>query len=257
MTSPILVTGGTGTLGRYVLPMLRGAGHDVRVLSRGDHESRDGITYVKGDLSKDQGIPAALEDVEVLLHLAGAAKGDAESTAHLMRTAAAADVRHVVFISVVGADRMPIGYFRNKHGAESVIAESGVPWTTMRAAQFHDLVLTAMRGVTRLPVVPAPKAVRFQSVDAVEVAARLIELTLGEPAGLVPDLVGPETRTMPDLVRGYLRAVGKHRPLLPVRLPGRVGAAYRSGANLTLEGAVVGKRTWADFLADSLREDSR
>lgn len=181
MTSPILVTGGTGTLGRHVLPLLRGAGHDIRVLSRDDHESRDGITYAKGDLSKNQGIPGALEGVEVLLHLAGGAKGDAEATTHLMR-AAAADVRHVVYISVVGADRMPMGYFRNKHGAERVIAESGLPWTTIRAAQFHDLVLTAMRGVTRLPVVPAPRAVRFQSVDAAEVATRLVGLTLSEPA---------------------------------------------------------------------------
>jgi uncharacterized protein YbjT (DUF2867 family) len=257
MTSPILVTGGTGTLGTHVLPMLRGAGHDVRVLSRRDHESRDGITYVTGDLLKDHGIPAALEGVEVLMHLAGSAKGDAEATTHLMRHAVTADVRHVVYISVVGADRMPIGYFRNKHGAERVIAESGLPWTTMRAAQFHDLVLTAMRGVVRLPVVPAPKVVRFQSVDAVEVASRLVELAVGQPAGLVPDLVGPETHTMPDLVRGYLRATGKHRPLLPLRIPGRVGAAYRSGANLTLEGAVVGKRTWADFLADHLGDDNR
>jgi len=234
--------------------MLRGAGHDVRVLSRSDHESRNGITYVKGDLLKDQAIPAALEGVEVLMHLAGGAKGDAEATAHLIRAAAAADVRHVVYISVVGADRMPIGYFRSKNGAERVIAESGLPWTTMRAAQFHDLVLTALRGVTRLPVVPAPKVVRFQSIEAAEVAARLVELTLGEPGGLVPDLVGPETHTMPDLIRGYLQMVGKHRPLLPVRLPGRAGAAYRSGANLTLEGAVVGRRTWVDFLTERLRD---
>jgi uncharacterized protein YbjT (DUF2867 family) len=254
MTSPILVTGGTGTLGRHVVPMLRGAGYDVRVLSRGDHESRHGVTYVKGDLLKDHGIRAALEGVEVLMHLAGGAKGDAEATAHLMREAVASDVRHAVHISVVGADRMPIGYFRNKNEAERVIAESGLSWTTVRAAQFHDLVLTALRGVTRLPVVPAPKALRFQSIEAAEVASRLVELTLGEPAGLVPDLVGPEIHTMPDLVRGYLRSVGQHRPLLPVRLPGRAGAAYRSGANLTLEGAVVGRRTWADFLAERLRD---
>ncbi len=255
MTSPILVTGGTGTLGSLVVPLLRGAGHDVRVLSRHGHESRDGITYVTGDLLKNQGIEAAVSGVETVLHLAGGAKGDAEATANLVRAASGAGVRHLVYISVVGADQMPIGYFRNKAGAERVIAESGLPWTTMRAAQFHDLVLTVMKGMTKLPVIPAPGAVRFQSVDAAEVAARLVDLTLGEPAGLVPDLVGPEVHTMPELVRGYLRATGKHRPLLPVRVPGKAGKAYRAGANLARDGAVVGKRTWADFLAERLRAE--
>ena len=254
MTPPILVTGGTGTLGSLVVPLLRGAGHDVRVLSRRDHESRDGISYVKGDLLKEEGTEAAVRGAEIVLHLAGGAKGDAEATANLVRAASAARVRHLVYISVVGADRMPIGYFRNKAGAERVIAESGLSWTTMRAAQFHDLVLTVMKGMTKLPVIPAPKAVRFQSVDAAEVAARLAELTLAEPAGRVTDLVGPDLHTMPELVRGYLKATGKHRLLTPVRVPGKAGKAYRAGDNLANAGAVVGKRTWADFLAERLRD---
>lgn len=255
MTSPILVTGGTGTLGSLVVPLLRGAGHDVRVLSRRNHEARDGITYVTGDLLKDEGTAAAVDGVDVVLHLAGGPKGDAEATANLVRAASAAGVRHLIYISVVGADRMPIGYFRSKAASERVVAESGLPWTTMRAAQFHDLVLTVMKGITKLPVIPTPGAVSFQSVDAAEVADRLVELTLGEPAGLVPDLVGPEVHTMPDLVRGYLRARGKHRPRLSVRVPGKAGRAYRAGENLSLKGAVVGKRTWEDFLASALRDE--
>jgi hypothetical protein len=57
---------------------------------------------------------------------------------------------------------------------------------------------------------------------------------------------------MGDLVRGYLKATGKHRPMLPVRIPGKAGRAYRAGDNLVLEGAQVGKRTWAEFLGDTV-----
>lgn len=252
MTSPILVTGGTGRLGSLVVPLLRGAGHDVRVLSRDRHDSADGITYVTGDLLKDEGIEAAVDGPDIILHLAGGAKGDEEATRNLVRAASGTEVRHLVYISVVGAERMPLGYFRNKLGGERAIAESGLPWTTLRAAQFHDLVLTVLSAMSRLPVVPAPGAVRFQSVDTAEVAARLVELTLGEPAGTVPDLVGPEVHGMPELMRGYLRARGTHRLLMPVHVPGKAGRAYRAGENLTLEDALVGKRTWEEFLLDAL-----
>jgi hypothetical protein len=80
-----------------------------------------------------------------------------------------------------------------------------------------------------------------------------VELTLDKPAGLVPDLAGPKGYEMADLIRGYLRARGKRRLMLPVRMPGKAGRAYRAGENLSLERADVGKRTWEDFLTERLR----
>jgi uncharacterized protein YbjT (DUF2867 family) len=82
------------------------------------------------------------------------------------------------------------------------------------------------------------------------VAARLVELTLGKPAGLVPDLAGPKVYGMADLIREYLRARGKRRLMMPVRMPGKTGRAYRAGENLSLERVAAGKRTWEDFLAE-------
>ncbi|MCZ4123059.1 SDR family oxidoreductase [Streptomyces sp. H39-S7] len=255
MTSTILVTGGTGTLGSHVVPLLRAAGRDVRVLSRQGRESADGVEYVSGDLLKGEGIEAAVAGVDVVLHLAGGPKGDDEATRNLMDAASRAGVRHVVHISVIGTDKMPLGYFRAKLGAERAVAESGIPWTTLRAAQFHDLVLTVVEKMGKLPVIPVPGGLRFQPVDAREVAARLVELTLGEPAGLVPDLAGPKVYGMADLSRGYLRARGRHRLLMPVRMPGKAGRAYRAAENLSIDGAVVGKRTWEDFLAERVGQD--
>lgn len=252
-TEPVLVTGGTGTLGRLVVPRLRDAGYRVRVLSRHPQPSTDGIHQFEADLLAGTGIEPAVAGVHTVLHLAGGAKGDAQATHHLVTAAAAAGVQHLVYISVIGADRMPLGYFRNKLGAEQAVSGSGIPWTTLRAAQFHELVLTMGTSMSRLPVIPAPAAVRFQSVAGSEVAGRLVELALAEPAGLVADLPGPEVLTLPAVVRSVLHARGKHRPLLPMRLPGKAGKAYRAGENLSAEPA-VGKQTWAEFLAgaDSL-----
>lgn len=252
MTSPILITGGTGTLGRHVTPLLLDAGCKVRVLSRSRREPADGIEYVTGDLLKGEGIDHAVDGIETVLHLAGGAKGDEQATRNLARAASLAGVRHLVFISVTAADRIPLGYFRNKAGAERAVAGSGLPWTTLRAAQFHDFVWNLLRTMEKLPVMPVP-GMRLQPVDVGEVAARLVELTLAEPAGLVPDLVGPNVDGLGELARGYLRARGKRRLMLPLRLPGAAGRVYRAGGNLSLEGATRGTRTWEEFLTAQAR----
>jgi uncharacterized protein YbjT (DUF2867 family) len=250
MTPSILLTGGTGTLGTLVTPLLLDAGRTVRILSRRHHEPTDGVEHVTGDLLKDEAIAAAVHGVDTVLHLAGGPKGDDEATRNLVRNLSRTGVRHLVCISVIGADRVPLGYFRAKLGAEQAVAESGLPWTTLRAAQFHDLVLTVARTLAKLPVLPVPGGLRFQPVDAAEVATRLAELTLGHPAGLVPDLAGPQVAGLGELTRDYLRARGKHRLTMPVRIPGKAGRAYRAGDNLSLTHATTGKRTWADFLAE-------
>jgi uncharacterized protein YbjT (DUF2867 family) len=260
VTAPILVTGGTGTLGRLVVPRLRAAGAAVRVLTRQDREPTDGVDYVVGQLDTGAGIAAALSGVDVVVHLAGSRTGDGARAGTLGRAAAEAGVRHLLNMSVVGSDRVPVvsradramfGYLADKLAAEQAIAGSGVPWTTLRATQFHDALLIVMQAAAKLPVLPVFAGFRFQPVDAREVADRVVELALGEPAGLVPDFAGPEIHPMAALARDYLRAAGKHRPVLPVRVPGRAARAYRDGANLAPERA-VGTRTWAEFLAERL-----
>ena len=257
MSSPILVTGGTGTLGRQVVPRLRDAGCDVRVLSRRAHAAVDGIEYLTGDLLRDEGIQAAVDGAGIIVHCAGGRTGDDEAARNLVRAASRAGAQHLVYISVVGADRIPVvsgadraifGYIASKLAAERVVAGSGLPWTTLRATQFYDLCLMVAQQMTKLPVIPVPAGMCFQPLDTGEVAARLVELALGTPAGLAPDLAGPRVYTVADLLRGYLRARGKRRLMVPVRLPGKAARAVRAGANLAPERA-VGHRTWEDFLA--------
>jgi uncharacterized protein YbjT (DUF2867 family) len=254
---PILVTGGTGTLGRLVVPRLLDAGHDVRVLSRRARAPEAGVELVTGDLATGEGIDAAVQGAEIIVHCAGGPKGDGDKARHLVRSASRAGARHLVNISVVGADRVPVtsridralfGYFASKLAAERAVAGSGLPWTTLRATQFHDLLLLTVRQLAKLPVIPVPAGFRFQPVDPAEVAARLVDLALSPPAGLVPDLAGPRVEEMATLVRGYLQARGKHRPIVPVHIPGNAARAIRAGANLAPDHP-AGRRTWEEFLA--------
>jgi uncharacterized protein YbjT (DUF2867 family) len=262
MTAPILLTGGTGTLGRLLLPLLRESGRPVRVLTR--HRPADalaGADYAIGDLATGAGVAAAVAGAGTIVHCAGSAKGDDAKARTLVAEAARAGAKHLVYISVVGADRVPVtsaadramfGYFAAKRAAEVLVAESGIPWTILRASQFHELTLSTVRQMAKLPVVPVPSGVRFQPVDGAEVAARLAELALGEPAGLVADLAGPRVYGMDELVRSYLHATGRRRPLLRLRMVGGAYRAIRAGANLAPDRA-VGRRTWEQFLAAHAR----
>ncbi|MEC3957713.1 SDR family oxidoreductase [Nocardia sp. CDC153] len=262
MVETVLVTGGTGTLGKLVTPLLLQAGVSVRVLSRTARESVDGIDYVAGDLQTGAGIEAAVQGVDTVLHLAGELKGDGEKAQILVDAIKAAGVfPHLIYISVVGAERVPVhsfidrqtmGYMASKRDAEVVVENSGLPWTTLRATQFHDLLFGMVTAMGKLPVVPAFDF-RFQPIETAEVAARLVELALGEPAGLVDEIGGPTVYTMKELLRSYLDATGRRRPILTVKAPGKASRAYAAGANLTPDHA-VGQRTWEEFLTAKLAE---
>jgi uncharacterized protein YbjT (DUF2867 family) len=248
----ILVTGGTGTIGRQVVPLLQAAGSKVRVLSRhaGDGgDGGDGVEYLAVDLLTGDGLDRAVDGVDVILHLAGGPKGDEIGTRNLVAAAERAQVGHLVHISVTAVDKLPLTYFKSKLGAEQAVRASSVPSTVLRVAQLHDFAWNTVRAMAKLPVLPMPGGVRFQPVDSRDVAERLAELTLGEPQGLVPDLVGPKVYTLKELARDYLRATGKHRLSLPIRVPGKVGKVYRSGGNLVRTGADIGTHTWEGFVA--------
>ncbi|MFE0465128.1 SDR family oxidoreductase [Kitasatospora sp. NPDC058965] len=243
MTSTILVTGGTGTLGRPVTERLRAAGHEVRVLSR--HAQQYAV-----DLRRGTGpLAEAVAGADVIVHCASSPRGGDEAAARNLITAArAAGVGHLVYISIVGVDRVPYGYYRSKFAVERLVEESGLGWTVLRATQFHDLVLQVLRAAAKLPVLLLPAGVADQPIEVGEVADRLAELAGGAPAGRVPDMGGPAVRTLPELARAYLRATGRRRPVLTVPLAGAAYRAFRAGGHLAPEHA-VGRGTFEQFLA--------
>ncbi|WP_438489006.1 SDR family oxidoreductase [Streptomyces sp. S186] len=248
----ILVTGGTGVLGRAVVGRLLSGGHGVRSLSRHPHtgRTRPRPHAYAVDLRDGTGLAEAVAGVDAVVHCASTpAGGDTEAAGRLIEAVRRAGVRHLVYISIVGVDRIPLRYYRAKLAVERLVAGSGVGWTVLRATQFHELLLRLVRAGARSPVVPVPAGVRCQPVDAGEVADRLVELALGEPAGRVADMGGPEVLTADEVVRMTPAADGRRRLPLPVWLPGASAAALRRGENLAPEHA-VSRRTYAEFLAE-------
>ncbi|NLU73782.1 NAD(P)H-binding protein [Streptomyces sp. HNM0575] len=269
---PVLVTGGTGTLGRAVVRRLLSAGHAVRMLSRrpgpgvapqqGAHDGgpAEGTVaqaggdapepeWATGDLTSGSGLDAAVAGVGSIVHCATTGTGkDVAGTRHLIEALQrAGGDQHLVYISIVGVDRVPFFYYRAKAEAEGIVQDSGLPWTVLRATQFHDLIARLTTAQRWLPVTLFPAGFSFQPVEVEEVAERLAKLAVGEPAGRVADLGGPEVRTSRELAQLTLRAYGRRRPLLPVPLPGKAAHAYRSGHHLTPAHA-VGRTTYAEYL---------
>ncbi|WP_201358480.1 MULTISPECIES: SDR family oxidoreductase [Mycobacterium] len=243
MTNCVLVTGGTGTVGRIVVDQLTAAGKDVRVLSRGRRPNqRADVEHVVGDVQTGAGLDAALDGVDTIVHCV-------YPTENLVAAAKRAGSPHLLYVSIVGIDRVPFAFYRRMLANERTIAESGVPWTVLRATQFHDLIAFVLRVLAKPPVMALPSGLKFQPVDVRDVGERLAGLALGEPIGRAPDFGGPQARTLDDLARSYLAIAGRRRPMVPIRLPGKVFGGIRGGGLLTPEHA-AGTITFEQYLEE-------
>lgn len=243
MTNCVLVTGGTGTVGRIVVDQLTAAGKDVRVLSRGRRRNqRADVEHVVGDVQTGAGLDAALDGVDTIVHCV-------YPTEHLVAAAKRADSPHLLYVSIVGIDRVPFAFYRRMLANERTIAESRLPWTVLRATQFHDLIAFVLRVLAKPPVMALPSGLKFQPVDVRDVGERLAGLALGEPIGRAPDFGGPQARTLDDLARSYLAIAGRRRPMVPIRLPGKVFGGIRGGGLLTPEHA-AGTITFEQYLEE-------
>lgn len=245
MANQVLVTGGTGTVGRIVVDHLAAEGKDVRVLSRGRRPQQSStIRHVVGDVRTGDGLDAALDGVDTIVHCI-------YPTEHLVTAAKRAGSPHLVYVSIVGIDRVPFALYRLMLANERTIAESGLPWTVLRATQFHDLIAFLLRMLAKPPVMALPSGLRFQPVDVRDVGARLAQLALGEPIGRAPDFGGPQAHGLDDLARSYLAIVGKRRPIVPIRLPGKVFGGIRTGGLLAPEHA-AGTITFEQYLGEQV-----
>ncbi len=249
MTHTILVTGGTGTLGRAVVEQALAAGHEARVLSRRQPPSAElPYAWLTGDLRSAEGVAAAVTGADVIIHCATTnGRGDVQAAQSLLDAAQQAGTGHLIYISIVGVDAVLQGYYRAKLDVERRIANSGVPWTVLRATQFHNLVTRLFTVQRRSPVLMVPRGISIQPIDVRDVAANLVQLADTGPAGRVPDLGGPEVRTATDLAQTYLQATGRRRHILGVPVAGKAARAYRAGAHLTPRHA-DGTITYQQFL---------
>lgn len=243
----ILVTGGTGSLGRPTVALLTSAGREVRVFSRTPGPGR-----TVGDLTTGTGLASALSGVDTVLHLATTASSrDVAQTRVLVEACRAAGVGHIVYISIVGVDTVPYRYYRAKLACERLIEESGVPFTILRATQFHGFLRMLVDLQRRLPVILSLD-VPDQPIAVEEVARRLVELADAPPAGCVADIGGPEQIRLRDAIDLLQGAAGTRKRVWTLPLAGRTIRAFREGRHMPgLPG--YGRETFGEYVEREVR----
>jgi uncharacterized protein YbjT (DUF2867 family) len=254
----LLVTGGSGRLGRVLVPLLAAAGYNVRVMSRVQRAGSDPrVSYAVADLISGVGLKEAVADIDVIVHAASDSRNahavDVEGTRRLVEVARAAGVKHLLYCSIVGIDRIPFAYYQRKLAAERLIAESGVPFSILRATQFHSFVALLLNEASRYPfVMPIPSGFFVQSVAIEEVAVRLCRAVNDGPNGMLRDFGGPEVLPIEEAAAAW---IGQTRPYVglwatPIYLPGKVAEAFRAGYNTCPDGE-RGTETCGEWLKRS------
>ncbi|MFG1811415.1 SDR family oxidoreductase [Streptomyces sp. NPDC049040] len=241
----VAVAGGTGLTGRHVVDELVAAGHEPVVLAR----SR-GV-----DLATATDLDGALVSVDALIDVTNVQTARRKASfrffdavgRHLLAAEERAGVRHHVALSIVGVDRVDLGYYEGKRRQEELLATSRVPWTVLRCTQFHEFagqVLALAPG----PVAVVPRMLT-RPVAVAEVAAELVRLAVAPPQGMAPELAGPREEQMADMARQLLKARGSRRLVLPLRMPGATGRAMAGGGLLPTADGPRGTTTFEGWLA--------
>lgn len=252
----VLVTGGAGMLGREVVKQLTATGCSVRIMSRKRQATNllSAREWAQADLETGLGLADAVAGIDVIVHAASSPfkhtrQIDVDGTRFLLEQARVAGVAHVIYISIVGIDRIPYDYYRAKLAAEELVKKSGIPWSLLRATQFHYLVDLFLQAATKVPLVTLlPTDLQCQSIAESEVASRLCEIAVAGPCGRLADLGGPEVLTVGEMARTWLMLRGMHRRVLPLHVPGKVAQSFRHGDNTCPDQPVRGHTTWAEWV---------
>ncbi len=248
----IAIAGATGTVGRLLVRQAQARGLDVVALSRSC-----GVDVLAGD-----GLRERLAGVDVIidaLNTPAQRRSAAESffrrtTGNLLAAGAAAGVGHHVLLSIIGVDRVDSGYYLGKRAQEAAVRDGAVPWSILRASQFHEFAEQALGFVRFGPVSLVPQ-MRIQPVAAREVASALLDLAQSGPAAAVPELAltelaGPEEHELVALARRVNGTRSLGRKIMPLRVPGAAGRAMRAGALLPTGPGPRGVLTFDQWLSE-------
>lgn len=232
----ILLAGGTGTLGRKVIPLLLARGLDCRVLARhadGAGELGPGVETVTADVGDRPAVERAMQGVDTVVSMIqgfggpdalGARTVDRDGNLTLIEAAVAAGVRHFVLLSIdQAAPDHPSELFRMKYAAETALRSSGLRWTIIRPTAYMETWLA----LVGLPLVRTGRTrvygqgknpINFVAADDV---ARFVELAVIDPSmeGSTVVLAGPRDLTFDQFTAVVGEVTGR---------PGRVDHAPRA-----------------------------
>lgn len=257
----ILVTGGTGHLGRDLVPALSQAGHVVRLLARKPMNDPS-LEWAMGDLATGEGIDHALGGIDTVIHAATlspiARRGmrpidfffsptsvDVEGTRHLLAASRRAGIGHFIFVSIVGLESCSLPYARAKLAGEQLVRECSLPWSVIRATPFYYLLEQMLGGLKWLPVWPLPNSLS-NPVDTRDVARYLTEAVNDGKRGVRPEIGGPDLMPFSSFARQYCDTLGLRRLVLPLPVSRRM--SLKMGLVETSER--LGQRSWRTWLCE-------
>jgi uncharacterized protein YbjT (DUF2867 family) len=259
----ILVTGGTGHLGRDIVSLLKDQGHQVRVLARTPGQD-PAVEWIQGDLATGRGITEAVSGTEVIVHAAtfspAARRGtirpvdlvrsppevDIGGTRQLLGAAGQAGVAHFLYVSIVGIRHARVPYSRLKAAAEDLVRQSGVAHSIVPSTQFYWLLDRMLGRMARLPVWPLPTKLPMQPADEGDFAAYVAGCVADGPGGDRQPFGGPDIMSFGEVAGQYQAARGLRRRILPLPLP---RAAARAAGDLTCPEGRRGATTWGEWLS--------
>ncbi|MCF6404861.1 NAD(P)H-binding protein [Chitinophaga filiformis] len=259
MKQNILITGGTGTLGKQIAQQLIGKKYAPVILtSRENAVVEEGAIAAFGNLALGTGLQEAAANADVIIHCASnprnSAEVDIQGTEHLLASIPSDRSPHIIYISICGVDQSSYVYYQNKYATEKLIEKSRFPYTIIRITQFHDFILHRILvpgSNERESVIELPDNMSFQPIDIRDAAAYIVKCVEDKPERTCVTLGGPEIFSIRELANTYLTRAGKKYAIRDTAVQNDFYNIFRSGINLTPENR-AGTITWAKFLQDTL-----
>ncbi len=250
--SSMLITGGTGLLGRSLSGILQEGLVPHQITSR--KKPMGGADWTRLDLTTGEGMAEAVAGKRIIFHLASATQNpnpeaDVEGTKRLLDATASHGVAHFIYISIVGIDRVPLKYYKIKLATEQEIIRSGVPYSILRATQFHDFVDFMLGRFLHFPVGILPKKAMVQPVETRAVAWKLFQLSKSAPLNGTVEMGGPEVLTLGEMANAWLDARRKSKWIVNLPSLNSTVKALASGGLTTPENSME-CLTWQDWLAE-------
>lgn len=247
--SKILVTGGTGTLGKVFTKILDERNAAYLILSRSNQSGSKKI--VVGDLLNNQGVAEALKEIDIIIHLATDFKRDVVMTQNLLNSIDKKSNVHLVYISIVGIDKVPFSYYKQKLASENAIKSSGISFTILRATQFHEFIYQIISTFLKFPIGFLPKRIVSQPIQIEIVANELLKISQQPAADKTLEIGGIKNMTLQQMATEWMQLTGKKKWVLNLPILGELGKAFYNGS-LTTANRRKESITWKQWLSQHL-----
>ncbi|CAF4527044.1 unnamed protein product [Rotaria sp. Silwood1] len=263
----VLIVGGTGPVGQTLsklflssqTPFLIGSRNPISINNENDNvASQSTSNWIHMDLTKNEGINKSIDDdVDTILYLASLPQAttndgqpiDITLTKNLLNSIQKKNIKHLVYLSIVGVDKMPFSYYKGKLECERLIKESGIPYTILRATQFHSLVEDFANYLLNYPMDTISKVAKIQPIQIEAVAMELAKIVKEPPLNSTYDIGGRKIYTMKEIADSLLEARPEKKPTVNMPIIDEILNGFAEGYN-TCDNISLNSNTWEEYLAN-------